>query len=123
MAQGYVIGADTRARAENYTGFLRQNATVTHRESAEVEHRNLGGGEEAAVAEAAPLTSYIGKIVSVAGAGYNVTLHETVDGASVGTGILQIAEKQVSEALTVGRMVSAMPHVLIITSVVAAGDI
>lgn len=80
-----------------------------------------GGGTAAVAAK-----SYLCKITSQAvagGASYNVTVHETLAGASIGTGLLQVAEKHIAESLAVGRVVIAMPHNLQITPIVESGGV
>lgn len=117
----YVVGAKTLNGARKYAEYLRRNANGSGKGSAEVEHRSLGGDTSSETAEADH--AWVCKItgaVTTGGASYNVTVHETLDGASVGTGILQVAEKHIAETLATGRIVAGMPHNLVITSVVGS---
>jgi hypothetical protein len=83
--------------------------------------RVAGGG--AGGSSSAADHAWVFKITGAAtagGASYNGTVHETLDGAAIGTGILQVAEKHIAETLATGRVVAAMPHNLVITSVVGS---
>lgn len=117
----YVIGAETKAQAKAYVDILRREANAGTPQSAEVEHRELGGSGEAAAGTS--VNSYLCVVTGEVGTtgSYYVNLYSTLGGAVVGNGILQAAEKQPSEPLDVGRKIVATPFNLTAISV-SSGD-
>lgn len=112
-----ILAADQRT----INAIRKMDATPINLTPASRKIRVLGGGSSSN--SALSRQSWLCKIGAAAGSSFNVTLHETIGGPSLGTALLQVAEKQVSATLAAGLYVAAMPHNLTMVTLVGADNV